>query len=95
MAQGQMVMPGLICAHTHFYGAFSRGLATPGEPSRNFQEILANLWWKLDKGLDEEASSIPRLLCWRMPRGMAAQLFLITTPRQTALMGRWISKLTL
>ena len=53
-AQGQMVMPGLICAHTHFYGAFSRGMAVPGEPSRNFQEILANLWWKLDKGLDEE-----------------------------------------
>lgn len=53
-AQGQIVMPGLICAHTHFYGAFSRGMAIPGEPSRNFQEILANLWWKLDKGLDEE-----------------------------------------
>lgn len=53
-AQGQMVMPGLICAHTHFYGAFSRGMAIPGEPSRNFQEILANLWWKLDKGLDED-----------------------------------------
>lgn len=53
-AQEQMVMPGLICAHTHFYGAFSRGMATPGEPARNFHEILANLWWKLDKGLDEE-----------------------------------------
>ncbi len=53
-AQGQIVMPGLICAHTHFYGAFSRGMAIPGEPSRNFQEILANLWWKLDKGLDED-----------------------------------------
>jgi putative selenium metabolism protein SsnA len=53
-AHGQIVMPGLICAHTHFYGAFSRGMAVPGNPSRNFQEILANLWWKLDKGLDEE-----------------------------------------
>lgn len=53
-AMGQLVMPGLICAHTHFYGAFSRGMAVPGEPSHNFQEILANLWWKLDKGLDEE-----------------------------------------
>jgi putative selenium metabolism protein SsnA len=29
-------------------------MAVPGEPSRNFQEILANLWWKLDKGLDED-----------------------------------------
>jgi putative selenium metabolism protein SsnA len=53
-AHGQMIMPGNICAHTHFYGAFSRGMAIPGEPSRNFSEILANLWWKLDKALDEE-----------------------------------------
>lgn len=53
-ARGQLIMPGLICAHTHFYGAFSRGMAVPGEPSRNFHEILENLWWKLDKGLDKE-----------------------------------------
>lgn len=53
-AQGQLIMPGNICAHNHFYGAFSRGMAIPGEPSRNFSEILANLWWKLDKALDED-----------------------------------------
>ena len=29
-------------------------MAIPGEPSRNFSEILANLWWKLDKALDED-----------------------------------------
>jgi len=23
-ANGQILMPGLICAHTHFYGVFSR-----------------------------------------------------------------------
>ncbi|NLB71681.1 MAG: putative aminohydrolase SsnA [Chloroflexi bacterium] len=55
-AGGQMIMPGNICAHTHFYGAFSRGMAIPGEPSKNFAEILANLWWKLDKALDEEGT---------------------------------------
>lgn len=53
-AHGQVIMPGNICAHTHFYGAFSRGMAIPGEPSKNFSEILANLWWKLDKALDED-----------------------------------------
>ena len=26
-AHGQLVMPGNICAHTHFYGAFARGMA--------------------------------------------------------------------
>ena len=29
-AGGQYVMPGNICAHTHFYGAFARGMAIPG-----------------------------------------------------------------
>lgn len=53
-ANGQLIMPGNICAHTHFYGAFSRGMAIPGEAPKNFYEILANLWWKLDKALDED-----------------------------------------
>jgi len=53
-AQGQLIMPGNICAHTHFYGAFSRGMAIPGEAPKNFYEILASLWWKLDKALDED-----------------------------------------
>ena len=55
-AQGQLIMPGNICAHTHFYGAFSRGMAIPGEPAVNFQQILEKLWWKLDKALDEEGT---------------------------------------
>jgi len=55
-AQGQLIMPGNICAHTHFYGAFSRGMAIPGEPAENFQQILEKLWWKLDKALDEEGT---------------------------------------
>ena len=32
-ARGQLVMPGNICGHTHFYGAFSRGMAVPASPS--------------------------------------------------------------
>ena len=55
-ANGQLIMPGNICAHTHFYGAFSRGMAIPGEAAVNFQQILEKLWWKLDKSLDEEGT---------------------------------------
>ena len=51
-AQGLLLMPGQICAHTHFYGAFARGLYIPGPPAKDFPEILQNLWWKLDKALD-------------------------------------------
>jgi predicted amidohydrolase YtcJ len=35
-AGGQYVMPGIICAHTHFYGAFARGLSTPCNTRRRF-----------------------------------------------------------
>jgi cytosine/adenosine deaminase-related metal-dependent hydrolase len=46
-AQGQCVLPGNICAHTHFYGAFARGMAIPGAPPKDFPEILQKLWWPL------------------------------------------------
>jgi putative selenium metabolism protein SsnA len=62
-AENQYVMPGNICAHTHFYGAFSRGLGIPGDPATNFTEILDKLWWNLDKALDEEGSRYSALVC--------------------------------
>lgn len=53
-AAGKLVMPGLVCAHTHFYGAFARGMAIPGEPPENFMQILERLWWKIDRALTLE-----------------------------------------
>ncbi len=50
-AAGQFVMPGAICAHTHFYSAFARGLGVPEPAPREFPEILAKLWWPLDRAL--------------------------------------------
>lgn len=61
-ARGQLLMPGLICAHTHFYGAFSRGLAIPGPAPKDFPEILQRLWWPLDKALDEESVRLSALI---------------------------------
>lgn len=51
-AHGMVLMPGQICAHTHFYGAFARGMYIPGPPAKDFPEILEKLWWRLDKALD-------------------------------------------
>lgn len=62
-ARGQYVMPGNICAHTHFYGAYARGLAIPGDPPKDFPEILARLWWKLDKALTLEDVRYSALVC--------------------------------
>lgn len=53
-AQGQYVMPGNICAHTHFYGAFARGMPIPGPAPKDFPEILQKLWWPLDRSLTLE-----------------------------------------
>jgi putative selenium metabolism protein SsnA len=53
-ARGQYVLPGNICAHTHFYGAFARGLSIPGDAPRDFPEILERLWWRLDGALTLE-----------------------------------------
>lgn len=54
-ASGKIVMPGFINAHMHFYSTMVRGLGK-AKPSKNFQEVLENLWWRLDKKLTVEDS---------------------------------------
>jgi len=60
---GQLLMPGSICAHTHFYGAYARGMAIPGDPPEDFPAILRRLWWNLDKALDRDAVRMSALVC--------------------------------
>ena len=64
-ARGQLVMPGNICAHTHFYGAFARGMGIPGPAPKDFPDILERLWWRLDRALldvDVEYSTLVSLV---------------------------------
>jgi putative selenium metabolism protein SsnA len=49
-ASGKVVMPGFINAHMHFYSTLVRGYGKAA-PSKNFNEVLKNLWWRLDKKL--------------------------------------------
>jgi len=51
---GQLLIPGFINTHMHFYSTFARGMALKKSPS-NFTEILSQLWWRLDRALDDEA----------------------------------------
>jgi putative selenium metabolism protein SsnA len=62
-AGGRLILPGLICAHTHFYGAFARGMALSGEPPANFPQILEKLWWRLDKALWPDDIHYSTLAC--------------------------------
>ena len=62
-AGGKIVLPGSVCGHTHFYGAFARGMAIPGAPATNFVEILKRLWWRLDCALLDEDVRYSALVC--------------------------------
>ena len=48
------VTPGLVCAHHHLYSALARGMPAPPKVATNFQEILEQVWWRLDTALDLE-----------------------------------------
>lgn len=50
---GRLVIPGNVCAHTHVYSALARGMPAPKHTPRNFLEILQEVWWPLDRALDE------------------------------------------
>jgi putative selenium metabolism protein SsnA len=51
---GKLIMPGMVCAHTHLYSAFARGMPASPRTPLNFKEILELIWWRLDRALDEE-----------------------------------------
>lgn len=51
--KGQLLMPNFVCAHSHIYSIFARGLSLPFNP-KNFQEILDQMWWKIDAKIDSQ-----------------------------------------
>ena len=51
--EGDLLIPGFVCSHAHIYSIFARGLILPFNP-KNFQDILDQMWWKLDSKLTNE-----------------------------------------
>lgn len=51
---GKIIIPGLVCAHTHCYSILSRGMKVELGPNPDFITILKNLWWKLDRAITKE-----------------------------------------
>ncbi|QHM73831.1 putative aminohydrolase SsnA [Mixta intestinalis] len=60
---GKLVMPGLVCSHNHFYSGLSRGVMAPIPPCPDFISTLKNLWWRLDRALDEESLYYSGVIC--------------------------------
>lgn len=53
-AAGRVALPGLVNAHTHLYSTLARGMPLLSAPPGDFKEILEQIWWPLDRALDEE-----------------------------------------
>jgi putative selenium metabolism protein SsnA len=53
--RGKVILPGLVCAHTHAYSAMARGMPGPVSAPTSFPGMLAAVWWRLDQALNEEA----------------------------------------
>ena len=53
--RGRLILPGLVCAHTHMYSALSRGMPGPAAAPKSFPDMLGRVWWRLDQALTEEA----------------------------------------
>ncbi len=54
---GHLLMPGLVCSHTHLYSALARGMPAPSETPTSFRQILERVWWVLDRALDADSIS--------------------------------------
>jgi putative selenium metabolism protein SsnA len=53
-ASGGIVMPGLICSHTHLYGMLLRGAKLDIAPPSDFTQILQRIWWPVDESLTSD-----------------------------------------
>ncbi|MGL1893442.1 MAG: putative aminohydrolase SsnA [Spirochaetaceae bacterium] len=60
---GEIIYPGLVCSHNHFYSGLARGIMAKIKPSTDFISILQNLWWRLDRAIDEEILLYSGLIC--------------------------------
>ena len=53
-ASGRIVMPGIVCSHSHLYGTLLRGASLKVTPPSDFTQILQRVWWPVDEALNFE-----------------------------------------
>ena len=53
-ASGCIVMPGIVCSHSHLYGMLLRGASLKITPPSDFTQILQRVWWPVDEAMTLE-----------------------------------------
>lgn len=53
-ASGKIVMPGLICSHTHLYAVFLKGIPVKNDSITDLTQTLKQIWWQMDEALTRE-----------------------------------------
>jgi 5-methylthioadenosine/S-adenosylhomocysteine deaminase len=53
-ATGHIVLPGLVCSHSHLYGMLLRGAPLKVTPPSDLTQILQRIWWPVDEALTYE-----------------------------------------
>ena len=63
-ASGRIVMPGIVCSHSHLYGMLLRGASLNIEPPSDFTQILQRVWWPVDEAMNfEDAYASALIAC--------------------------------
>jgi cytosine/adenosine deaminase-related metal-dependent hydrolase len=60
-AENKIIFPGLVNAHHHIYSCLSKGIPAK-TPFNDFMGTLKRLWWKLDRALDKESTTLSTVL---------------------------------
>lgn len=60
--RGKLVTRSFGCGHHHIYSALSRGMPPSPVVPTNFVEVLEQIWWRLDKCLDNDMTEASALI---------------------------------
>ena len=61
---GCIIMPGIVCSHSHLYGMLLRGASLNIEPPSDFTQILQRVWWPMDEAMNfEDAYASALIAC--------------------------------
>lgn len=61
-AEGGIITPGFICAHTHLYGILLRGAYLNITPPTDFTQNLQRIWWLMDEEMNYDDAYISSLM---------------------------------